>query len=260
MRDEFDATPSFYKDNEAFEKYLANTSYYIGLQNNVIKLIGYAQPKKIVELGCATGATSIEIAKRYDKLDVLGLDMRDDVVKIAQQSALKENLDNVVFKTQDMLEFVKGQVDADFILLLYSFHHIIDPISNKISFLNDLYRNIRPGTFVCIAETFIPDNAESLSDSQKILRLWNIRKDEGFASTFWSSLSGIDQASVKLAEDIGKYCAENEYIAGELVAKRENEYLVQPAWLIDTCKKTGFTVVIDQPINIIEDRIVLLQK
>ena len=52
---EYYFTPSFYNDDKTFEKFLKQTSFYSGLQRNLIKLIGFVNPKKICELGSATG-------------------------------------------------------------------------------------------------------------------------------------------------------------------------------------------------------------
>lgn len=260
MSSEFDFTPSFFNNNDAFEKYLGNTSYYLGLQNNVLKLVGLINPKSIIECGSAIGTTSIKIAETYSNIHVVGFDMRNDVVKIAQEEAKNKGLSNLQFYTQNMMDFANSEVLADFILLLYSFHHIIDPIDNKVQFLKNLYANLQPGAYVCIAETFIPDNADGLHDKKAILDLWAIRKCEGYASTFWSSLDGIDETSIGKAVEIGNYCANNEYLACQLVAERNEEYLIQPKWLIKTAQDIGFKIILNQPINIIEDRIILLQK
>ena len=257
MSKDFEVTPSFFNNEETFEKYLGNTSYYLGLQNNVLKIIKLAKSKKVLEFGSATGSTSILIAEKFSDVAVVGVDMREDVVQIAKDLAQKKGVDNVEFKVGDMLTCAKEKIDADFVLMLYSFHHIVDPLDNKIDFLKNLYNSIQKGTYVCIAETFIPDGVK---DRDSIINVWSIRKDEGFASTFWSSLDSLSQGSIERAISIGEYCAKNEYLAGELVADRNEEYLIEPTWLIEQATNAGFKVIINQPINIIEDRIILLQK
>ena len=260
MNKGFDKTPSFFNDEETFSKYLAKTSYYIGLQDNVKKLVELAKPKKVLELGAATGATTIMLAETFPNVEFVGIDMRDDVVAIASNNAVKAGLSNVKFATNNMVDVATDRVDSDFVYLLYSFHHIVDPLSNKINFLKNMYQNMKSGAYLCIAETFVSDKLDGLDSSKEIVDIWNVRKDEGFASTYWKSLEGLDKDSIGRAEAIAEFCAKNEYLAGELVAKRDEEYLIQPKWLIDEATKIGFEVIINQPINIIEDRIILLRK
>lgn len=258
MEHDFDKTPSYFNTEEAFEKYLGMTSYYLGLQKCTEKLIRLASPKSVAELGSATGATCIRLAKRFSDVRFVGIDMRADVVAIA--NSLKENLSNLSFVVGDMTQFVKQPIEEDFLLMLYSYHHIIDPLANKMDFLADAYHNMKKGAYLCIAETFIPDSASGLSDKDAILRLWSTRKDEGFASTFWNALNALDTDSIIKTQAIAEYCGENEYLAGKLVAERNDEFLIQPAWLIEKGKLAGFNVILNQAINSIEDRIILFRK
>lgn len=258
MEKDFDKTPSYFNNEEVFEKYLGMTSYYLTLQACVEKLIGIIKPENVVELGSATGATSIRLAQKFKDTHFVGIDMREDVVNIAKD--LGCGIDNLEFITGDMKAYAKQYVDNDFVLMLYSFHHIVDPIENKINFLNNIYNNMKEGAYLCIAETFIPDSADGVGDRNSILNLWGTRKQEGFASTFWNALESVDEEGINEAIKIGEYCGENEYLAGTLVADRNDEYLVQPSFLIDMGKKAGFNVVLNQPINTLEDRIILFKK
>lgn len=258
MEQDFNKTPSYFNTEEAFEKYLGMTSYYLGLQKCTEKLIRLVSPRSVVELGSATGATCIRLAKQFGDIRFVGIDMRPDVVAIAD--SLKEDLSNLTFAVGDMTQFVKKPIEEDFVLMLYSYHHIIDPLANKEMFLADAYRNMKKGAYLCIAETFIPDSASGLSDKDAILRLWSTRKDEGYASTFWNTLDALDADSIIKTQAIAEYCGENEYLAGKLVAERNDEFLIQPAWLTEKGKSAGFDIVLNQAINSVEDRIILFRK
>ena len=50
---DYDNTPSFYNNSEYFERYLGRTSYYLGLQKAVDKIIAAVGPEKVLELGTA---------------------------------------------------------------------------------------------------------------------------------------------------------------------------------------------------------------
>ena len=254
MSKDFKETPSFYNNEEVFKKYLGNTSYYIGLQQTVLKLISLAVPDSVLELGAATGSTSIMIANEFPEVQVTGVDMRHEVVDIANAAAAE--IPNVSFTTADMMDISRQPIAADFVVLLYSFHHILDPLDRKVEFLQNMYMSMKSKTFICIAETFLP----KVSDVASISALWAERKDEGYYSTFWSALSGLDTESLEQAKAVGTYCRRNETLAGKLVAARDNEYLVTRQWLGDTAQQVGFEVLINEGINTIGDGVVLLYK
>lgn len=260
MTDGYDKTPSFFNNEETFSKYLGQTSYYTGLQDAVFKLIKLIRPKNVVELGSALGTTLVECAKLNLDVVFTGLDIRPDVVDKANESVKKQGLANVSFMAQDMGVYAKNPLPSDLTFLLYAFHHILDPLTLKEQFLRDMFDNMSEGSYLCIAESFIPEESSSLEDKERILNLWRIRSLEGQASTFWKSLDGLDSESIRVSKAISEYCRDQEYLAGTLVANRDNEYLVKASWVVEVARSIGFDVVIDQPINCIGDGLILLRK
>lgn len=257
---DFTKTPSYFNNNETFEKYLGQTSYYLALQNAVEKIVAIINPIKVLELGAATGATTIKLAEKFKDVNFVGIDMRSDVTDIASNEAKVKNIANVKFITDDMCEIVKKQLDVDLIYMLYSYHHILDPIEDKIAFLKNAYKNMKNKSYLCIAETFIPETATDLYDSVEILNLWRVRKEEGAASTFWKALGSFKESDLELTHQIAEYSRKNEYLAGELVAKRQDEYLIKRSWLAEIGSKIGFRVVIDEPVNALGDGVIVFAK
>ncbi|HKL93695.1 MAG TPA: class I SAM-dependent methyltransferase [Clostridia bacterium] len=253
-------TPSFFNSEEVLKKYLGNTSYYTALRNAVTKLVKLIKPEKVVELGAATGATTIMLAKKFKSIDFFGSDIRPDVVEIAKHAADKQGVANAAFGTVDMCRFAERPADTDFVFLLYSFHHIVDPLGLKEKFFADMFRNMKKGAYLCIAESFIPEDAKDNTDAEKILELWNARSVEGGASTYWNSLSGLSKSKLRLAKETAEYCGKNELVAGGLVAKRQDEYLVKRSWVVEQGGKAGFVVVINEPVNAHGDGVILLRK
>jgi len=131
---DFTKTPSYFNNNETFEKYLGQTSYYLALQDAVEKIIRITKPSKVLELGSATGATTIKLAKLFKNIKFVGVDMRSDVTAIAVKEAEENKASNAGFMTGDMCETVKAEMDDDLVYLLYSYHHITDPVEKKITF------------------------------------------------------------------------------------------------------------------------------
>lgn len=257
---DFTKTPSYFNNTETFEKYLGQTSYYLGLQQAVKKIVALTAPKKVVELGSATGATTVMLASEFPKIKFVGCDIREDVTHIARDAAKEKALANAEFIAEDMCRTVEKPIDAELVVLLYSFHHILDPLEKKIKFLTDAYSNMRKNSFLCIAETFIPECAKDNADSESILELWNVRKDEGGASTFWKALRSLDGEGIAHARSVAEYCKDNEFFAGELVADRRDEYLVKRSWLDEKGRAAGFATVLNEPVNNIGDGVVLFEK
>lgn len=255
----YDSTPSFYNSQEVFEKYLGQTSYYKTLQNNVIKLCKLAKSKNILELGSATGATSFAIAKAIPDAAVIGIDMRSDIISVANGLKEKNKVNNVSFVTEDFCTY-SNYSDCDFIVMLYSFHHIIDPEENKWSFLRKVFDEVKEGTYLCIAETFLPCEPDEDDFELKTKGLWALRVEEGNATTFWESLHGITSNDVRFATEVGTFCGEYEGIAGNEVIERQTEFLLTAEKLCVEAEKAGWKVVISRPCNAVGEAIVLLRK
>lgn len=156
---EYDRTPSFYSDDDTFEKYLGQTSYYLALQRSVVDLVSHVAPDQILELGSGTGTTTLRLADDFPETEVLGIDNRETVIEISRAKVEERGLSNVAFETADMTEFVTASDSlSEMVVLLYSFHHIPDPLQQKIDFLEDCYANLPEKGHICIAETFLKND------------------------------------------------------------------------------------------------------
>lgn len=257
MKD-FDKTPSFYNNEETFNNFLKSTSYYKAIQECLVNIVKFTNPTQIVELGSATGSSTFLLAEKFANKNIIGYDFRRNIVEEAKRL---NKYYNASFLCMDMVDFAKTDIKADLVFMLHSFHHIVDPLQNKIEFLNNLYKNMKKGSYVCVMEAFIPEDIK-LDDKDKILKLWEIRSNEGYASTFWNVLKDKEftTENIKTAETISSFCKENEYAAGVLVAKRDNEYLVHKSWLKKQAEQIGFKTILVQSINAIGEGVVLLQK
>lgn len=256
---DFYKTPSFYNNEDYFNKYLGKTSYYIGLQKVTDKIISLITPTKVLEMGSALGTTTSFLASKYPSITFVGTDIREDVVK--QANSISTNTDNVSFFTANMCDLAtKSLEEYDLIYLLYSFHHIIDPLENKIEFLKNCYKNMKTGSYLLITETFLPEEITSLKEDQAILNLFKYRSIEGYASTYWEALSGLDKNSLQFATEVAEFSKHEESIAGENVYHRIDEYLINFSWLVDEAKSCGFEIIIAEPVNSVMEKALLLRK
>ena len=92
---DYDKTPSFYNNEEFFNKYLGRTSYYLSLQRVVEKIISLTNSKTVLEFGSALGTTTIKMAETFPDVVFKGIDLRSDVVEKAEESA--KDIKNVSF-------------------------------------------------------------------------------------------------------------------------------------------------------------------
>lgn len=252
-------TPSFYNNAEYFNKYLGRTSYYINLQNVVDKIVKLTKPDKVLELGASLGTTSIKLAKSYPDTFFVGADLRPEVVELAQKSV--SNRSNISFFAEDMCETVEKPLDEyGLIFMLYSFHHILDPLDRKVKFLEDCYKNMRRDSYLLILETFLPEEINEVKEEQPILNLWKLRAEEGYASTYWAALQELTEEGLDFANKVATISGRDESEAGNHVYRREDEYLIKFSWLKEKAKQSGFKVVIAEPVNCLYEKAILLRK
>jgi ubiquinone/menaquinone biosynthesis C-methylase UbiE len=256
---EYDGTPSFYNTEETFEKYLGQTSYYVKLQESVVELVSYVDPDRITELGSGTGETAVRLADEFPAVEVLGIDNRESVTEISRDTIEGLDLPNLTFETTDMREHVQRSL-PEMVVLLYSFHHIPDPLQRKVEFLEDCYETLPDGGHICIAETFLKNDSRDELAEREIRSTWADRGLEGYASTFWSALDGLTNDDIEYAQEVGEFSRQHEREAGENVRTRDEEYLISMEWVVENARSVGFEVVLAEPVNSLGDGIVLLQK
>lgn len=257
---DYQDTPSFYNNQDFFNQYLGCTSYYRSLQNIVKTITDLVSPKNVLEFGSALGTTTISLAAQYPTISFEGSDIRENVVE--QANSLAKDLCNVRFFVSDMCQYVKNNdvSNYDLIFLLYSFHHITDPLEKKVSFLQDCYTKMKTGGYLLITETFLPEETEGLKADERITELFNLRATEGYASTYWNALSSLSEEGLNMTKAIALKSMKEESNAGDLVNKRQDEYLVKFSWLIETAKACGFNVVLAEPVNALMEKAILLKK
>lgn len=256
---EYAHTPSFYNNEDTFKKYLGQTSYYQKLQNSVVDIVSHIDPDRITELGSGTGETTIRLAHEFPSAEILGIDNRESVTEISRENLEDLDLSNLTFATADMREYVQCSL-PEMVVMLYSFHHIPDPLEQKVDFLEDCYETLPDGGYICIAETFLTTDSRSELADREIRSTWADRGLEGYASTFWAALDGLSQSDIENAQDVGEFSRQHEREAGENVRMRDEEYLITMDWVVEHAQRVGFEVVLSEPVNSLGDGIVLLQK
>lgn len=252
---DYDDTPSNMKTQDYFNRFLGKTSFYRELQNAVKYFHKVVDPLYTLELGSGLGETLVALARQRYGVYV-GVDDRNDVVNIANTKASFP----CMYVCDDMEMMAKrgycdgGAVNSfDFIVMLYSFHHISDPLENKVEFLKNMFENMKEDAYLCIAETFLPEDKD-------IKGLYKRREAETYSSVYWERMYEGVHIDVTSAEEAAEFAASQERKAGELVIARKYEYLVEMSWLIQQAKAIGFEVKVAEYVNNINDGVVLLRK
>ena len=79
---DYNKTPSFYNTEESFAKYLGNTSYYLGLQRHVLKIMECIKSKNVLELGSGTGHTAMALVNGLSLNKYVAVDNRQEMTDI----------------------------------------------------------------------------------------------------------------------------------------------------------------------------------
>jgi 2-polyprenyl-3-methyl-5-hydroxy-6-metoxy-1,4-benzoquinol methylase len=99
---------------------------------------------KLLDVGCGVGLLDYEIARHNPRLNVLGIDIAQQSIELAQAY---HTLPNVEFSLQK-LESVEGQFDC--ILFVDVFHHV--PPQEYGNLLQTCKRLLAPGGYVLIKD------------------------------------------------------------------------------------------------------------
>ena len=95
-------------------------------------------PRSILDFGCGAGWTSILLARAG--YEVLGIDISEQAITIARESALEQGVARVEFATADYEEF-RASKAYDYVLFYDALHHA----DNEMKALEAAYRALRPG-------------------------------------------------------------------------------------------------------------------
>lgn len=118
-----------------------------------------------MDQGCGTGILTFQIARKFPRSRVIGVELRDEYLDIARQKAKTLNLGNV--------EFILGR--AEDVLLEDHFDCVISSYLAKYVDLRDLIRNIkkmlRPGGRVIMHDFTYPRNRTFVSIWESYFKL-----------------------------------------------------------------------------------------
>ncbi len=117
-------------------------------RNNVIDLLNLKENENLLDVGCGTGSLALMAKKRMRSLKIVGIDVDQKALGLAEQKFVKEKLDGEFIKTSaDELPFEDAHFDA--VVSTLAFHHL--PTAVKAGALKEISRVLKPhGRFLLV--------------------------------------------------------------------------------------------------------------
>jgi ubiquinone/menaquinone biosynthesis C-methylase UbiE len=140
------------------------TQYKLGLE-----LIEKLQPKDgevILDLGCGDGRLTLEIAKNIPNGRVIGIDISDALLAMANKNLDESRLSNVTFMNMNAME-MNSQEEYD---AIYS-NMVLDLIPNQDEFYGRLHAALKPGGRLLVNALINPPNGPLVTLDMKALMM-----------------------------------------------------------------------------------------
>ncbi|NIN52830.1 MAG: methyltransferase domain-containing protein [Nitrososphaeria archaeon] len=140
------------------------------------KTASIVQEGRLLEIGPGPGYISIEIAKLLPEMEIIGLDISDTMIEIAEKNAYEDGLsERIVFKKGDASKIPFEDSWFDFVISSGSLHHWKKPIQ----VFNEIYRVLKQGCRALIFDLRKDAPQEKIKEMEnlidsKIMR-WGLR-------------------------------------------------------------------------------------
>lgn len=123
----------------AFEKMNKLYPFKI-IRSRVVSRIKKFNPQgMLVDVGCGSGRLLIQIAKKIDNIELLGVDVAGDMIEIARSKIEKLSLEKEIDLKKGTVENLPLPDDSvDFIVSTLSLHHWLNPIKAYAEFFRIL--------------------------------------------------------------------------------------------------------------------------
>ncbi len=139
--------------------------------NHLMKLVGENNDRNIKGLGAGSGdgIWELRLASKYRNLEIIGVDIADKLVRIANQRAKSLKLYNrCFFRVADIrkLEFIPDN-SMDFVISVYDpLNHIPEP---RFSAIKEFYRILKRGSYVFASVHSQSDFGFYVVESDKVI-------------------------------------------------------------------------------------------
>lgn len=132
---------SINKTKHGFEESFSNGAFYNKQTQDtehldrIIDFLPIKDGMKIMDLGTGSGFLAFAVAKKYPRVQIIGLDIVEKALDRNREKAERENLDNLQFVNYDGILFPFEESSFDMVISRYALHHfpVIEDSMKEIS-------------------------------------------------------------------------------------------------------------------------------
>jgi ubiquinone/menaquinone biosynthesis C-methylase UbiE len=163
----------------------------------------------ILDIGTGPGRLPIEIAKQLEKAKVFGIDLSEDMIKIARRNAEKAGVgDRVEFRVRSAYDTGFENNSIDLVVSTGTIHHLSKPLNA----FNEIYRILKRG-----GEAWLFDGRKDVTraEFEETVRRLGIEQDIPLPlpviESIWSRLHVGYKTEVYYSGKIGKAIRESPF-------------------------------------------------
>jgi ubiquinone/menaquinone biosynthesis C-methylase UbiE len=175
----------------------------------------------ILDMGTGPGRLPIEVAKHVAKVEVIGIDISEDMVKIAKKNADEKGVtDRVSFKVGSVYNTGFDDCSIDLVVSTGLIHHLREPVNA----FNEAYRILKPG-----GEAWMYDGRKDVTKAEFEETVRGLGIDEDLPlplwiiELIWPHLHTGYKTEVYISGKIGR--ALNESLFKDYDVKKEGAYM-----------------------------------
>ena len=110
---------------------------------------------QILDFCCGTGSSAIAIAASHPEANVIGIDLTEEMLQVADAKVQEMNLRNLVTRRLDATATDYPDDRFDVVTTSLSLHEM--ELATRHAILKEMVRVLRPGGLVCIVDWDAPD-------------------------------------------------------------------------------------------------------
>ncbi len=125
-------------------------------RRRVMRIVRRSHAQKIMDIATGTGDLAIAMAKRVDRIQILGIDLSEEMLRIAQQKIQKQGLEERIMLEKGDAEnlYMVANESIDAVTVAFGVRNF----ENLEQGLSELYRTLKPGGKLVVLEFSTPRN------------------------------------------------------------------------------------------------------
>jgi len=125
-------------------------------RRRVMRIVRRSHAQKIMDIATGTGDLAIAMAKRVDRTQILGIDLSEEMLRIAQQKIQKQGLEERIMLEKGDAENLHMVANESIDAVTVAFG--VRNFENIEQGLSELYRTLKPGGKLVVLEFSTPRN------------------------------------------------------------------------------------------------------